>query len=135
MEEDNPQGMLVLPWWVWAMVIVFCLPSILMGCATVQSVMPAAVPVHLVATFDAPNTNGKLYDEPCTNETIMDGLKAAGIPAEILAKVKAATGTYDGKEFGVCWAWNVDESGAVVVWDDGGSFTVPKFALKLTVGA
>lgn len=132
MEDDKYEPIFPLP--VWAIVIALVLSPVVWGCAAIKPLMPAAVPEKLVATFSAPHTNGRLYDEPCTNPTIMDGLKAAGIPAAILASVKAATGTYQGEEYGVCWTWNIDESGAVVVWDDATSFVVPRQILQFPLG-
>ena len=35
----------------------------------------------------------------------------------------------------MCWLWNIDKSAAVVLWDDGGYFGVPKGLLKFEVGA
>lgn len=117
-----------LPWYVKTLVVIFCLPTILWACATAPQ-MPPAVPEHIVASFKAENSEAKLYSEPCRNSVIMEFLSKQ-IPPEALAGVKAASGTYEGKPYGVCWLWNMDESAAVMVWDDGGYFAVPRQLLK-----
>jgi hypothetical protein len=100
------------------------------ACATVQPPQQAAAPTgNLVASFAAPNTNGRLYDGPCQNDAVL-----AVIPPQFRAMAQAAEGAYEGKEFGVCWLWRPDGAAVVVVWDDGGAFTVPRSMLKFPVG-
>jgi hypothetical protein len=122
-----------LPKWFKVVAFIVCLPSILMGCATVTPQMPPAVPEKIVASFEAPHTQGTLYDERCDNPEVLK-LVIAGLPPELVEKVKAARGTYEGKEYGVCWLWRPDESAAIVIWDDGGHFAVPRQLLKFPVG-
>jgi hypothetical protein len=116
-------GLLVL-----ALAVLMALP----GCAVVPK-MPAAVPEKIVASFSAPHTQGTLYDERCDNPEVMK-LVTAGLPPELVEKVKAARGTYEGKEYGVCWLWRPDEQAAIVIWDDGGHFAIPRQLLKFPVG-
>lgn len=116
--------MIRLPRYVLFLAFVFCLPTILGACTTAPQ-MPPAVPEALVASFAAPHTNGKLYNEPCTDAKVLQAL-----PPELRPRSHAATGTYQGEVFGVCWLWNDDESAAVVIWDDGGFFAVPRSLLK-----
>lgn len=105
--------------------IAVVLLALLAGCASMQE---QEQPRTLVATFAAVNTAAALFDEPCTNEAV---LKA--IPPTHRAKAKAARGHYEGKEYGVCWLWNDPGTAAVIVWDDGGGFQVPKHMLKMAL--
>ncbi len=101
----------------------------LTGCASVAPTSTPEASGKLVATFSAPHTKGALLDGPCDNQQV---LKA--VPPEFRAEMKSAMGVYESKTHGVCWTWNIDESAAIVVWDDGGAFAVPRQVLKFPLG-
>jgi hypothetical protein len=100
----------------------------LTGCASTTATQQQEPTGKLVATFAAPHTNGRLYDGPCDSDKVL-----LAVPPQFRPEMKAAVGTYQGKPFGVCWTWNVDESAAIVVWDDGGAFAVPRPLLKFAL--
>jgi len=101
------------------------------GCAVKPEAAQAEAPAYSgqkVASFAAPHTNGTLYDGSCQNGAVL-----RAVPPQFRHVMKSATGTYEGKPFGVCWTWNADESAAIVVWDDGGAFAVPRQILKFPI--
>lgn len=121
-----------LPWYVFWIALLFCFPTII-GCTTPPKMPPAQPEGKLVAEFDFPNTDGDLLDGPCLDLKVMEFLRDK-LPVEVLATVKAGSGTYDEKPYGLCWFWVGDEAAAVVVWEDTGHFVVPRPLLKFPLG-